>query len=288
MRYLVILMLGVILLRGEASASVVHTNVIYGDDNRLDLFQVSDPKILELADSTLAQIPLSNITQTTRGTSILSGADFGSSYGLCREEPFFEQLTSAQCSAFLVGPDLVATAGHCARADTCSDIGYVFGYSVKTQGIPNYEVPAQDVYHCKEVVKREQTRAQDYALVRLDRRVEGHAPLKLATNSVVLAEEILVIGHPAGLPTKVAAGAKIRSKSAQFFTANLDTYGGNSGSAVFDANSHEVIGVLVRGENDFVYNSGKGCSLSNHCTNDNCRGEDSTNISFIIDAMKGV
>ena len=36
-----------------------------------------------------------------------------------------------------------------------------------------------------------------------------------------------------------------------YFTANLDTYRGNSGSPVFNAITHKVEGVLVRGEQDF-------------------------------------
>jgi hypothetical protein len=59
-----------------------------------------------------------------------------------------------------------------------------------------------------------------------------------------------------------------------FFAANLDTYGGNSGSPVFNATSGTVEGILVRGENDFVSNG--SCYVSLVCPTTGCRGEDVT------------
>ncbi len=49
----------------------------------------------------------------------------------------------------------------------------------------------------------------------------------------------------------------------EFFVANLDTYGGNSGSPVVDARTYVVEGILVRGEDDFVQND--GCYVSLVC-----------------------
>src|SRR6185295_6557109 len=96
--------------------------------------------------------------------------------------------------------------------------------------------------------------------------------------------KIIVIGHPAGLPTKVAGGAAVRDeKPAGYFTANLDTYGGNSGSAVFNAVTGLVEGILVRGENDYVWKG--SCRVSNVCTNEGCRGEDVTKVSALADII---
>ncbi len=74
---------------------------------------------------------------------------------------------------------------------------------------------------------------------------------------------LVVIGRPSGLPTKVADGAQVRSVNDVFLVANLDTYGGNSGSAVFNAVTGVVEGILVRGDTDYVYNAQLGCRVSN-------------------------
>ncbi len=84
-----------------------------------------------------------------------------------------------------------------------------------------------------------------------------------------------MIGHPVGLPTKFAGEAVVRSnQQSAFFVANLDTYGGNSGSPVFNSDTHEVEGILVRGETDFVPQG--GCNVSLVCPTSGCRGEDCT------------
>ncbi|MDD5320391.1 MAG: hemopexin repeat-containing protein [Methylococcales bacterium] len=83
-----------------------------------------------------------------------------------------------------------------------------------------------------------------------------------------------MIVHPVGLPTKFGGGATVRDNSpSAFFLANLDTYGGNSGSPVFNSSTHEVEGILVRGETDFVQQD--GCNVSLACPNTGCRVKDS-------------
>jgi hypothetical protein len=88
--------------------------------------------------------------------------------------------------------------------------------------------------------------------------VAGRRPLAVrSAGRVAKGQPLFVIGHPNGLPTKFADGAQVRGNAHKdFFVANLDTYGGNSGSPVFNAVSLEVEGILVRGENDFVRRGG--------------------------------
>jgi V8-like Glu-specific endopeptidase len=264
----------------------VHTNVIYGSDTRIDLYQTDDSRLLSLADSTLALFQAGSVT-LDGGVAKLATQNYGQSMGLCKEEPFFEQGTGAFCSGSLVAPDVIMTAGHCVTsADDCANIKFVFGFAVKAKGVETDSVPATEVYGCKELIGRQQVNdGADWALVRLDRPVAGHAPLKLdLTGKIAKGDEVLVIGHPSGLPVKIAGGAHVRDASNDgFFVANLDTYAGNSGSAVFDAETGLVEGVLVRGETDFV---DKGdCKVSNVCPVDGCRGEDVTKILNVADKI---
>lgn len=116
----------------------------------------------------------------------------------------------------------------------------------------------------------------DWALVRIDRAVANHPVVQLRrTGKIGDAAAIHVIGHPSGLPTKFAGGAVVRDNAnPAFFVANLDTYGGNSGSPVFNSATHEVEGILVRGETDFITQG--GCNVSLMCPTTGCRGEDCT------------
>lgn len=75
-----------------------------------------------------------------------------------------------------------------------------------------------------------------------------------------------------------AGGAQVRNNTNDsYFVANLDIYGGNSGSSVLNAATGRVEGILVRGEADFVHNG--GCYVSAVCPTTGCRGEDVTRTS---------
>jgi hypothetical protein len=260
-------------------------NVIYGEDNRLDYYQVSDRGVQDLANSTVALMRTTSLQPLSGGELLVEGTNYGASYNLCPEEPFREQDTAAFCSGFLVAPDIVVTAGHCMMKDeNCPGNSFVFGYSYLTAQAPPTKVSANDVYTCKELIRSVSIKnGADYAIVRLDRPVVGRKPLEIRrSGSIQKGEDLTLIGHPAGLPTKVADGAKVRStKPSGYFVATTDSYGGNSGSAVFNSKTRQVEGILVRGETDF-FTTSHGCAISITCGENDCRGEDITRISEIL------
>ena len=92
---------------------------------------------------------------------------------------------------------------------------------------------------------------------------------------------MFVIGHPVGLPLKVAAGASVRDAGKiGYFVADLDTFGGNSGSPVFNTATKKIEGILVRGDTDFI-KSPAGCTTMATYEQTSGRGEDVTKISVV-------
>ena len=267
----------------------VDGQVIYGSDDRIDLYQTQNSKLRSLADSTVALMPARSVT-AAGAVSNLDVEPYGTGNGLCKDEPFYDQVTAAFCSGSLVAPDIIMTAGHCITSQAaCAGTKFVFGFAVKEKGKMPTSVATADVYGCSQLLGREQVNdGADWALVKLDRPVTGHAPLKLnMTGTIANKTPIVVIGHPAGLPTKIAGGSEVRDNSKNgYFVANLDTYGGNSGSAVFNAKTGLVEGILVRGETDYVYRG--GCRVSNVCSSDGCRGEDVTKVGEVTDKLPGL
>ena len=268
----------------------VTPKVIYGEDGRREIYEVEKASIREIADSTVALIPKSSLQARAGGTFEVRSGSFQQEMGVCSSEPYAAQPAAANCSGSLVGADLIATAGHCMSKSDCGRYSFVFGYRMNNASEANISLPASEVYNCKEVVAREYTSNQDYALIRLDRAVIGHRVLQISSQPVTPGDEVYVVGHPSGLPTKVTLGGTVRSQEKGYFVTNLDTYGGNSGSAVFSAATDEVVGILVRGETDFKYTreNGKSCQISNRCTEDGCRGEDVTDISYISQALSQI
>ena len=276
------------LLAASPAAAQFRGKVIYGEDDRIDVWQTENATLKKLADSTVALIPGSSI-KIEGDAAVLDTDPYGPTMGFCKEEPFYEQVTAAFCSGSLVAPDVIMTAGHCIKAESdCKSTKYVFGFAVKEKGKLPTTVAAKDVYGCKALIGRDQVNdGADWALIKLDRPVVGHAPLKLnLTRKIENKTPLVVIGHPAGLPTKIAGGASVRDASKNgYFIADLDTYGGNSGSAVFNAVNGNVEGILVRGEQDYAWRN--GCRVSNVCAQGACRGEDVTKLDNVLDRMAG-
>jgi Trypsin-like peptidase domain len=255
--------------------------VIYGVDNRQDLYEVTSPKIKKAADAVVALVKAADLSADGHGGWTLSTTSYKDDYRLCSTETFASQPLGCFCSGFLVAPDVIATAGHCVKSDEdLAGIRFVFGFRMRDASNANTTFGKDDVYEGKALIGRKLTADQtDWALVRLARAVVGRAPVPYRTSGKIgSAQKLFVIGHPCGLPQKYASGAQVRHNSpSAFFVANLDSYGGNSGSPVFNAANRQVEGILVRGENDFV-NKGS-CYVSLVCPSTGCRGEDVTRAS---------
>ncbi|GAA4462904.1 hypothetical protein GCM10023189_40180 [Nibrella saemangeumensis] len=260
--------------------------VIYGVDDRKEIFEIVESNILNNADSIVAIFNFDQIVSNGDGTSKLSTRSYKEAHRLCSEEPFLDQPVGPHCTGFLVAPDIIATAGHCINGTNFLMKRFVFGFQMINSSLPTLTISDKNIFKAIGIIDRrlEQT-GSDYALIRLDRPVTGRKVLKLNQKEKIADnEDLYVIGHPSGLPKKFADGAKVRDNSAStHFVANLDTYAGNSGSPVFNANTHEVEGILVRGENDFVLVN--GCARSLVCPSTGCRGEDVTRVSEFLDKV---
>lgn len=284
-----------------ASAS----RIIYGDDDRQD-YSDSSADMQKLADSVVS-IWDKDYMKSQNGQTFLFTVPFEKGVGLCPGEVFGQQPIGAFCSGTLVGDDLILTAGHCITDEaSCAKARFVFGFNDKAAAnaklvdqenqISVVPVKDSDVYSCSSIVKRNLGKqhngtvgmiwdyimykhdrvAPDYALIKLDRKVKGHTPLPVErTKNLNEGDSIFVIGHPVGLPVKVAGGATIRNnKPKNFYLTDLDTFGGNSGSAVFSSATNKIVGILVRGSTDFVdAPDGRSCKIQNRVPQDYGKGE---------------
>ena len=261
-------------------------SVIYGEDNRVDVIDSDNPLFVKLAKSTAAQIDKSKLT-IRGGDAILSFESLEDGMGVCSSEKFAAQNSIGRCSGFLVAKDLLVTAGHCVRSqEECDQYSWVFDY--REGEVDDGKLPASSVFNCKKIIKQalDPVSEADYALIQLDRKVKDRKALKFRkSGSPEVGDPLVVIGHPSGLTTKIADGAEVVKNDAdQYVVANLDTYGGNSGSAVFNAKSGLIEGILVRGARDYIYDWQRGCYVSNVCETVggvDCEGEDVSRIGKV-------
>lgn len=247
---------------------------IFGTDDRSDVLAGFSKN--ELARSVAVGVINSLWTDLGDGHSELY-ADSLSDY-MCKDERFYRQKNvSYACSGFLVGPDLLVTAGHCGTNtgevrntsdNYCEAYTWLFDFRVGT----NVDrVPNKNIYKCKEMIYavqvEEDGNTYDFALIRLERAVTDRTPLKLATKSVEQGDRVTMLGHPMGLPLKYTSNAAVfEPKSGRSFLTNLDAFAGNSGSPVFNI-TNEVVGVLIAGNPALAtYRDPKaGCDRYNRC-----------------------
>jgi V8-like Glu-specific endopeptidase len=219
---------------------------------------------------------------------------YGPFFGLCTSERFYDQPAAPFCTVFLVKKNIVVTAGHCLRSQglctegdaDISQFRVLFGFRKLADGTVKTEFAAGDLYSVAEVISHKCTASEDWAILRLDRDVTGVSPLTIRqSGQIPNKEDVYVVGHPQGLPLKFADGAFVRSnQDPLFFTSNLDTYRGNSGSPVFSLNTHEIEGILVRGGQDFelVFNGDTQCYQSVVVPDEGGQGESVTRSTVFV------
>jgi MYXO-CTERM domain-containing protein len=265
--------------------------VVYGNDDRRDVFEYSDQSWAgEVSGFTVALMEADAVAISPQGSVSFQAKTLVESRGVCTDERFADQLTAAYCSGTLIAPDLVLTAGHCVTsASECANTKLVFGYEMDGPG-DLAEVAAADVFSCAELLVQElDTPRRDHAILRLDRPA-GRESARLATGSdaIAVGTPLLVHGYPSGLPTKIDDGGHVRNGRAtarDFFVASLDTFGGNSGSGVFDGATRQLVGILVRGDTDYVFDDADGCYRVNRCAENGCGGESISYAFRAIDAL---
>jgi Trypsin-like peptidase domain len=266
--------------------------VVYGTDNRQDVYAHPDATLRTRAQqSTVALMRAEDFDTTHPDHVTFNGANLGTSYHLCSTERFLEDPTAAFCSGTLIDDDLVLTAGHCVEdATDCANTHFVFNYYRPSAGTLR-TVTTADLFHCSRIEARQRGTVNgqnlDYALLRLDRAATPRftpAPVRTSNTALASGQNVAVIGSGSGIPFKIDSGGSVRDArpgTLDYFVATTDTFGGNSGSGVYETGTHTVAGILVRGEQDYVYTG--SCSQVKVCGETACRGED---ITYVYPALR--
>lgn len=269
------------------------TKVIYGKDNRTEWFE-ANPSYRDMANSTAAMVNKERIKfkgneysfEKKTLTDFLTGVDQqGVPFTACEDVKYKKQLAVASCSGFLIGEDLLVTAGHCIKnRKDCRDNFWIFDYKLNSKIDTAESGDKSNVFKCKKIIERKPgffSRRDDYALIKLDRKT-NRKPLGINLKELDPQASLVVIGHPSGLPQKIADDAVVKSKRKLYFFSNLDTFGGNSGSAVINVDTGLVEGILVQGAPDYIRRkAGNKCIAVNFLPQNYGQGERVTYIKNI-------
>ncbi len=265
----IIVILIVYLLTGTTTYAAAINRAIYGKDNRYETELYPNSVIREMAAAVAAQVDQKRLVREGDRYTF-SVNSFGHEFQLCAGERFYDQPVLSRCSGFLIGNDLLVTAGHCVESSfDCANFNWVFDYK---QGVNSF--PLENVYRCKKIVTRGTRRGEDIVVIRLDRKVNNRHPLKLnfSTKRPRIGTPLALIGYPVGLPQKIAEGHlsawSLKEISlgpvtflqrTTYFSALIDSFSGNSGSPVINLYTDKVEGILVSGADDFIFDESAYC-----------------------------
>jgi hypothetical protein len=252
-------------------------DIIYGPDDRGDIGTLLDTGAKKNVRVVVALIEKNKLKLNGNGTYRLRPTgDYKTLYKLCDDERFKDQPVFANCSGFAIAPDLIASAGHCISKDNYKNYVAIFDLTLlNVQQYLTAGIPADLVFQITDVIDRKYTAVDDYAVIKVNRPIPQDRISKVQRAADISANSFYVLGFPCGIPMKCIDDANLRNTDDPlFFVINSDTYGGNSGSPVFDMDTDSVVGILVRGNQDFKIETAVNCSSSVQCPEKGCRGED--------------
>jgi S1-C subfamily serine protease len=211
------------------------------------------------------------------------GVTLSERFRLCPDEPFGDQPVIGVGTTFVLSDQLLMTAGHVFQGKL-NDYLVVFGFEmINKVGSFQGLVVAKNIYTPKAIMHYDQD--ADLTVFSVSRPIDRPA-LKLSKQTRFARNTaVYMIGHPSGLPKKVALNASTQDQDdTRYFFTTLDSFQGNSGSPVFNMETNEVIGVLVSGMVDYQWNG--TCNSARICSIPFCKGEKVTSLWSLPDVME--
>ena len=244
--------------------------VIYGDNDVVEAIDVDSSAIRDVRGSVGGMVPWSWLDCDDEDVCELATRvpeDFFD-HPWCAEEPYADQPVGAVCSGFLVGDDLMVTAGHCLSDRQCSDVAFVFDFGLNSQGTLRTE--HLEAFGCADVLYHADNDIEDIALVRLDREASGRPLCIERQGRPEVGTRLASVGHVFGSPKKAVDNATVLAHfGTREFGHNLDWSPGASGAPVLDRQTMRVYGPHTNSEGDWrIHDAARGCNTVRVCSED--------------------
>lgn len=243
------------------------------------------------AERTCYLVGAAAIATRRAGRLRLHHATYGEYHSLCRDDPFWDQPVALErldgvptdfgYTGYLVDAQTVLTCWHGWEHFSSRAQVAVFGYARRDAQADPLELPVSQVLPvaarpvsdpgaapvaADSAARPRGGSPRDWVLLRLEHPVTHLGALEPPALALPrTGRAVYTLGHPCGLPLKLADRARVLAVDGASFRSDLDTFTGNSGSPVFDAASHALVGLVLEGqkdEGDFEPVPARGCYVA--------------------------
>lgn len=276
----------------ESDTLIEIYKTIYKEDSRLDYYSINQPEIKTKFKSVLGICNTSDFQEAedeilpltkkyiSKPFKLKSNPDVVVSF--CTDgnikENFLNQYTLPYCTAVVYDSLRVITALHCLPGKKISDIQLIFDYYINydfeaNEFLDDHSYDQSTIYGVSNVSYYNEN--DDVAILTLDKKIpQSRIPEYDYEHNYKKNTKVYTIGHPSGLPLKYSGNGLIfKENRSPHFDANLDAFRGNSGSPVFDEETNKIIGILLKGNIDFVFSKESQCIIPKIYEKNPFRGE---------------
>ena len=242
-------------------------HIIQNGDDRTQI-SAADEKLKKTASAIATIIQKKRVIDNKDGTFTIRA--FAIEEDLCPEERFKDALRFGKCTAFKISDNAIATAGHCLQTETsvkdfCQEYLMVFNFNdlnVKQGVQADVTVKESQVVSCEDILFYSSANADDVAIV--SAKMSSDIPsLKISDRALKVKDEVVKVGHGYGYLSNSSFGKVTEVDELYRIRSTNDVFGGDSGSPLLDAKTHEVVGVMVRATDsrveDRIYDPFRSC-----------------------------
>lgn len=273
-----------------------NNKAIYGSDSRQDIcssnFKYDNPEKMKAVAMFVEKSQLiyagsieGKMIYKVNSQTLEDSLSEMSGYPVCSSMKYKDEVAPGFCTGFLIDEngrnDELMTAGHCLEGSNVSSIRVLFTLAADGRKvISDNSTYAKDLFVTEDQIfsiEGNQEFSSDMTIATLNREVLNVEPLEITRKAFFKeGEELEMLGHPSGLTMKVAQGVvKSDEIYSNIIQAHISSFGGNSGSPVFDKASGKVAGILVSGQQDYElsYDYGNYCISNSVYTRYDTGGE---------------